>query len=53
MDWQTTLGCLIIVFALGVLTFLVLYSRRRIDRIARNGYGSARDVVKELGRDEP
>jgi len=52
MDWQTILGCLIIASALGVLTFLVLCSRRRIDRIARNGYGSARDIVKELDGDE-
>jgi len=45
-------GCLILALALGVLTYLVFWSRRTIERIARRGCGSARRIVKELDRGE-
>jgi len=51
MDLDTVIGCLLVAFSLGFLTALVFVSRRRIDRIARNGYGSARHIIKEFNGD--
>jgi len=51
MDPNAILGMIIIVAALGVLLGLVAWSRRRIRRIGRNGYGSARAIEKELRGD--
>ena len=48
MDGDTIIGLVLMVGALALLTGLVLWSRRRIDRIARNGYGSARAIEREL-----
>ena len=48
MDPNVVIGCAIVAAALVVLTVLVLISRRRINRIARSGYRSAREIVKEL-----
>jgi hypothetical protein len=45
-------GCTILTVAMGTLTYLVLWSRRTIERIARRGYGSARRIVKELNGDK-
>ena len=47
MDPNAIVGCVIVVLALGVLIYLVLWSRRRIDRIARNGFGTPRQIEKE------
>ena len=47
MDFDTTLGCILVVVALSLLTLLVLWSRRTIDRIARKGFGSAREISSE------
>ncbi len=47
MDFDTVLGCAIVAGALIVLTLLVLWSRRSIGRIARNGFGSARELHAE------
>jgi len=49
---QIVAGCVILALALGLMTYLVLRSRRMIERIARRGYGSARRIVKELDRGE-
>ena len=51
METDAIVGCLIIAAAVGLLTFLVLASRRRIDRIGRRGYRSARDILKDLDRE--
>ncbi len=48
MDTDVIIGCVLLVGSLGLLTILVFVSRRRIDRIARRGYRSARTIVKEL-----
>jgi uncharacterized membrane protein (DUF4010 family) len=48
MDADAVIGIIVIAAALGLLTGLVLWSRRRIQRIARNGFGSARAIEKEL-----
>ena len=47
METDALIGCLAIFGALGLLTFLVLWSRRSIDRIACNGFGSARELRGE------
>ncbi len=49
MDADTLLGCIIVAVALGLVTFLVLWSRRSIRRIARNGLGSVRELHREPG----
>ena len=43
------LGCVLVTGALGLIAYLVVWSRRTIDRIARKGLGSAREIVKDLG----
>jgi len=46
MDTDTVLGVLIIVGALLAIVLLVLWSRRTIDRIAKRGFGSAREITR-------
>ena len=48
MDGDVIVGIIVIAAAAALLTGLVLWSRRRIERIARNGYRSARAIEKEL-----
>ena len=48
MDFDTTLGCLLAAGALALSTVLVLWSRRAIERIARRGFRSAREIEEEL-----
>ena len=50
MDGDILLGILVVAASLGCLTCLVLWSRRRINRIARGRFGSARTLERELGR---
>jgi len=50
MDGDAILGCLVTAGALGLLTVLVLWSRRAIDRISRGGYGSAREIEQKRPR---
>jgi len=51
MEIDAIIGIVAVLAALGLLTYLVLWSRRRINRIARNGFGSARALEKELDGD--
>jgi hypothetical protein len=46
------LGCLVLVVTLGMITALVLHSRRVIDRIARNGGTSARRALRDMHRED-
>jgi len=50
MENDAVIGCAVIAGALGVLAYLVWWGRRTIDRIARNGSGSAREIDRELRR---
>ena len=50
MDVNAVVGCVLIVAALGLLTYLVLWSRRTIDRIAGSDGRSAREIDRELRR---
>jgi hypothetical protein len=52
MDLDTLIGCLLVAGALGVLTGLVLWSRRSIERIARTGFGSVREIRDEEEHDD-
>lgn len=50
MDVDVIVGCVVIVLALAGVAGLVLWSRRRIERVARMGRRSARQILKDLGR---
>jgi len=50
VERDALIGCVIIAGSLAVLTYLVLWSRRAIDRIADSSSSSAREIVKELSR---
>jgi uncharacterized membrane protein (DUF4010 family) len=50
MEPDAQWGILILGLALGLIVTLVLVSRRRINRIAKRGYLSARQTLKELKR---
>ena len=51
MDREVLAGFAVVAGALGVLTYLVLWSRRTIEHIARKGLGSAREILKDLKRE--
>jgi len=46
MPWDMIIGSAVVVAALSVLVALVVWSRRAINRIARQGYRSARAILK-------
>jgi len=48
MDRDIILGVVIVLVALGLSAYLVLWSRRRIDRIAKGQFRSARRTLKDL-----
>ena len=50
MNANTWIGIALIVTALTALTYLVLWSRKVINRIARSGGASAREIRQELSR---
>ena len=47
MNSDVLLGCLIVAAALGLCAGLVVWARRSIDRIARRGYRTAREILRE------
>gem|GEM_PF-626865 len=51
MDNDAILGWMLVAGALSLITYLVLWSRRTINRIAERGLRSARQIVKELRGD--
>jgi len=48
METDAILGCVVIAVAIGLMIGLVWWSRRTINWIARNGYGSARQILRDL-----
>lgn len=48
MDADIIAGIVVLALALGVLTGLVLWSRRIIERIAASDSKTAREILKEL-----
>ncbi len=46
MDTETTIGVLLVISALVVIVALVLWGRRTINRIAKGGFGSAREITR-------
>jgi len=51
MDRDSLLGCIIVVVALSSITYLVLWSRRTIERIARKRLSSVREILEDLRDD--
>lgn len=51
MDTHTVVGFVIVLGSLGIIAYLVFWSRRTINRIGGSGYGSARRIIKELRGD--
>jgi hypothetical protein len=48
MDFDTTLGVLIVAGGIFFLTFVVLWSRRTIEMISRKRLRSIREILNEL-----
>ncbi len=48
VDANITIGCVVIAAALAFSTFIVLWSKRTISRIARRGDRPTREIEKEL-----
>ena len=51
VDTDIVIGCVATALALGLVTTLVLWSRRRIDRIADQGFGTVREIRQKLDDD--
>ena len=51
VDREVLAGFAVVAGALGVLTYLVLWSIRTIEHIARKGLGSAREILKDMKRE--
>jgi len=49
---DTLIGCLLVAGALCLLTGLVVWSHRSIERIARSGFGSVREIRDEEEHDD-
>lgn len=47
MESDAILGLALLGVSLAILVALVVWSRLRIDRIAKRGYRSARQILKE------
>lgn len=52
MDPDTVIGIAIIVVSLGLVTALVIWSCKSINRIASDGFRSAREIIKGKNGDE-
>ena len=50
MDAEIFFGIIVIFLSLVLIVALVLWSRRRIERIARTGPRSAREILKDSRR---
>ena len=50
LDFDTTLGLILVVLAVTLLCVLVFWSRRRINYINRTGGRSARMILRDLSQ---
>jgi len=48
MEADAIWGCIVLAITLIAMVALVFWSRRTINRIARNGGGSVRKILREL-----
>jgi len=48
MDVDLVLGLIVIGVSLCFLTYLILYSRKSIDKIANKNFTNVRQIMKEL-----
>ena len=51
METNLVLGCVVLGAAAALLTYLMVWSRRTIDRIAHKRFGTAREIMRELNGD--
>jgi hypothetical protein len=47
MSGEAILGFALVAVALATITYLVLVSRRTIDRVAERGVGTAREILND------
>jgi len=47
MDMDVAVGVVVIAVAICTISVLVFWSRRAINRIASDGFGSARKIVRD------
>ena len=52
MDANAVIGCMVIAGALAFVTYMVLWSRRSIERIAQRGFRSVREISSEPSDDK-
>ncbi len=52
MDKDTIIGCIVLFFSLGVLTYLVIWARNMINKISEKGPGSARKIMKGINSEK-
>jgi len=50
MNYEALIGCAVSALALGIITGLVLWSRRTMNLIRKKNLGSARAIVHELNK---
>ena len=52
MDREVLIGFAVVAGALGLIVYLVVWSRRTIERIARKRLGSAREILRDINGDK-
>ncbi|MBU1862344.1 MAG: hypothetical protein KKH94_01595 [Candidatus Omnitrophica bacterium] len=48
MDKDILIGIIVVISGLGFIIWLVIWSSRTIDRIAKRGHPSLREILKDL-----
>jgi len=48
MTRDAIIGCLLIFFALGFILYIVLWSRKTIERIKKKKLQSAREIIHDI-----
>ena len=48
MEVEALVGWIIVAVALVTITTLALWSRHKINKIAKRGYGTAREITREI-----
>jgi len=48
MDKNIIIGSIIVIVSLGFMAYIVLWSRKMLERIKRKKLRSAREIIKEI-----